>query len=133
MFRVFRPLTINPWIRREIHIHHHKVSGTPTDIEERGVSNGEKWGLIRLVTMADIFLAGAWRSYRIKKDMNTLELKKLFFLKVKYFGMLPFTFVCYLILYSYSYLFIILFGQSFCCYFFASKCFKNVLSALYYF
>ncbi len=97
---IFRPLTINPWIRREIHIHHHKVSGTPTDIEERGVSNGEKWGLIRLVTMADIFLAGAWRSYRIKKDMNTLELKKLF-LKVKYFGMLPFTFVCYLILYSY--------------------------------
>lgn len=97
---IFRPLTLNPWLRREIHLHHHKVSGTPIDIEERGVSNGEKWGLIRLFTLSDIFLAGAWRSYRIKKDMNTPELKKLF-LKVKYLGMLPFPFVCYLILYSY--------------------------------
>ena len=42
---IFRPMTINPWLRREIHFHHHRVSGTRTDVEERGLTNGEKWNL----------------------------------------------------------------------------------------
>lgn len=37
---LFRPLTINPWYRRLLHFHHHKYSGTQSDIEERGVTNG---------------------------------------------------------------------------------------------
>ena len=32
---IMRPNTINPWYRRDIHILHHKVSGTPQDLEER--------------------------------------------------------------------------------------------------
>jgi len=48
-----RPSTINPWIRRHIHLHHHKHSGTPTDVEERGITNGEQWGVRRLVMIGD--------------------------------------------------------------------------------
>ncbi len=52
-----RPITINPWVRRHLHFHHHKVSGTATDLEERGITNGEKWGLRRLLMVGDHMLA----------------------------------------------------------------------------
>src|SRR5688500_12370929 len=32
---LLRPNTINPWIRRRLHLNHHRVSGTPEDLEER--------------------------------------------------------------------------------------------------
>lgn len=48
-----RPNTINPWLRKELHLHHHKMSGTPTDLEERAITNGEPFDLKRLVMMAD--------------------------------------------------------------------------------
>jgi fatty acid desaturase len=48
-----RPNTINPWLRRDLHLHHHKVSGTATDLEERAITNGEPFGPKRLVMMAD--------------------------------------------------------------------------------
>jgi fatty acid desaturase len=54
---LFRPSTINPWVRRRLHIHHHKVSGTESDLEERGITNGEKWGLRRLIMTGDNLLA----------------------------------------------------------------------------
>jgi fatty acid desaturase len=50
---VLRPNTINPWLRRELHLNHHRVSGTATDLEERAITNGEPFGLKRLVMMAD--------------------------------------------------------------------------------
>jgi len=48
-----RPLTINPWIRRRLHLNHHKHSGTPADIEERAITNGEPWNAWRLLMMFD--------------------------------------------------------------------------------
>ena len=54
---LFRPSTISPWVRRRLHIHHHKVSGTETDLEERGITNGEKWGIKRLLMTGDNMLA----------------------------------------------------------------------------
>jgi fatty acid desaturase len=48
-----RPNTINPWFRKELHLYHHKMSGTPTDLEERAITNGEPFDLKRLVMMAD--------------------------------------------------------------------------------
>jgi hypothetical protein len=38
-------------------LHHHKVSGTETDLEERGITNGEKWGIRRLLMTGDNLLA----------------------------------------------------------------------------
>lgn len=103
---IFRPMTINPWLRREIHFHHHRVSGTKTDIEERGVTNGEKWSFQRFITTADILLGGVLRGNRIRKDIieavKNGELPKeqaLEFKKVKLYGMLPFTLFLYFIWY----------------------------------
>ena len=54
---LWRPTTINPWVRRHLHFHHHKHSGSETDLEERGITNGEKWGLKRLIMVGDNMLA----------------------------------------------------------------------------
>lgn len=52
-----RPSTINPWIRRHMHLHHHKHSGTESDIEERAITNGEEWGIRRFLMTGDGFLS----------------------------------------------------------------------------
>jgi hypothetical protein len=59
-----RPSTINPWLRREIHFNHHKHSGTERDIEERAITNGEAWGLRRLLMTGDNMLAVLLRLHR---------------------------------------------------------------------
>jgi len=53
---IFRPGTINPWVRRRLHFLHHKTSGTSADIEERGIGNGRHYGLVRLFIMFDTFI-----------------------------------------------------------------------------
>jgi len=60
-----RPSTVNPWIRRHLHFNHHKHSGTAVDIEERAITNGERWGLVRLLMTADAgvsVLVRVWRA-----------------------------------------------------------------------
>jgi fatty acid desaturase len=52
-----RASTINPFIRRDLHLHHHKVSGTASDLEERGITNGVPWGWRRLLMTGDNMLA----------------------------------------------------------------------------
>ena len=103
---VFRPMTINPWFRRDLHFHHHRTSGTKTDIEERGVTNGETWGFRRFITTADILLGGILRGNIIRKDIieavKNGELPKeqaLVFKKVKMYGMMPFTLALYFVWY----------------------------------
>ncbi|RZL00695.1 MAG: fatty acid desaturase [Rubrivivax sp.] len=59
-----RPSTINPWIRREIHFNHHKHSGTERDIEERAITNGERWGLRRFLMTGDNMLSVLLRLHR---------------------------------------------------------------------
>ncbi len=54
---IARPSTINPLVRRRLHLHHHKHSGTEHDLEERGITNGEPWGLKRLLMTGDNMLA----------------------------------------------------------------------------
>lgn len=51
-----RPSTVNPWIRRQMHFHHHKKAGHPSDFEERAITNGEAWGLKRLFMTLDNML-----------------------------------------------------------------------------
>lgn len=52
-----RPGTINPWIRRKLHFQHHKYSGSHRDLEERGITNGQPWGLKRFLMLGDWLLA----------------------------------------------------------------------------
>jgi fatty acid desaturase len=64
---VFRPSTINPFVRRRLHIHHHKVSGTESDLEERGITNGVPWSLKRLVMTGDNMLAVFLRPFETRR------------------------------------------------------------------
>ena len=52
-----RPGTINPFLRKKLHLRHHKVSGNEEDLEERAITNGEPYGVKRLLMMADGTLA----------------------------------------------------------------------------
>ncbi len=61
-----RPSTINPWVRRHLHLNHHKVSGTETDLEERAITNGEPWGLARLLMVGDNVMSSLIRMGRAK-------------------------------------------------------------------
>lgn len=54
---IARPSTVNPLVRRRLHLHHHKHSGTETDLEERGITNGVPWGLRRLLMTGDNMLS----------------------------------------------------------------------------
>lgn len=101
-----RPLTINPWFRRELHFHHHKYSGTIHDVEERGVTNGDKWSFTRLLSTPDLLLGGILRSVQIRKDIiqsvksgAISRDQALRFKHIKVYGMLPFTLFLYLIWY----------------------------------
>lgn len=83
----FRLSTINPWIRRDLHLHHHKSSGTESDVEERGITNGEKWGLKRLLMTGDNLLAVYLRPVKtykmnkkflaVQKNLSSAEKHKL--------------------------------------------------------
>ena len=61
-----RPSTINPWIRRHLHLNHHKVSGTETDMEERAITNGEPWGFARMLMVGDNMMSSFIRMLRAK-------------------------------------------------------------------
>lgn len=103
---ILRPLTVNPWIRRTLHLHHHKFSGTLHDVEERSVTNGEKWTLKRLLTTADVVLGGLMRLGVMFKDMDrevksgnlkvdvSSKLKRIMFLSI-----VPLTIIAHVILY----------------------------------
>jgi hypothetical protein len=84
---MFRPSTINPWVRRDWHLHHHRFSGTTTDVEERALTNGEDWGLRRILMSLDTMLSlvlrpRTTREYLVgyakaQKPANKRELKRI--------------------------------------------------------
>ena len=67
-----RPSTVNPWLRRELHFNHHKTSGSAKDIEERAITNGEPWGIKRLLMLADNSLSVLLRAHRAPMPSKTL-------------------------------------------------------------
>ncbi len=70
---IFRPMTVSPWYRRYLHLHHHKYSGTVSDLEERIVTNGEKWGLLRAFIMPDQILSVVLRSPWLYPEVRKME------------------------------------------------------------
>jgi fatty acid desaturase len=105
---LMRPTTANPWLRRAIHIHHHQHSGTAIDIEERSVTNGEKWSFLRFIITSDLVLAYLLRQPRLFKETQNLiksgayspeEAKMVN--RATHFGMLPFGVPVHFIWYTY--------------------------------
>lgn len=68
-----RPSTINPWIRKRIHLLHHKISGTSGDLEERGITNGERWGLMRFIATFDGLAAVLIRTWRHRRNIKRAQ------------------------------------------------------------
>jgi fatty acid desaturase len=62
-----RASTVNPFVRRKLHLHHHKFSGTESDLEERGITNGTPWGLRRLLMTGDNMLAVVLRPIEMQR------------------------------------------------------------------
>src|SRR5262249_2142801 len=56
---LMRPSTISPWVRRPLHLLHHKLSGTEGDLEERAITNGMPFGFRRLLVMTDGLVLGS--------------------------------------------------------------------------
>lgn len=105
---ILRPLTVNPWIRRTLHHHHHKYSGTLHDVEERSVTNGERWTLKRLLTTPDVVLGGLLRLHRMFRDMDSevkggnLKLETASRLKrIMFLSIVPVTIFAHVILYMF--------------------------------
>jgi fatty acid desaturase len=48
-----RPDSISPWLRKDLHIRHHRISGTEGDIEEQSITNGARWGVRRFLRLLD--------------------------------------------------------------------------------
>lgn len=71
-----RPSTINLWIRRHLHLNHHKVSGTETDMEERAITNGEPWGFARLLMVGDNVMSAFIRMLRAKTWAHKINIIK---------------------------------------------------------
>lgn len=71
-----RPSTVNPWVRRGLHFNHHKVSGSETDIEERAITNGERWGLARLLMTGDNVMSVLIRVPRAPDRSTRLRILK---------------------------------------------------------
>nr|WP_193988362.1 fatty acid desaturase [Lelliottia steviae] len=75
---LMRPNTVNPWYRRKIHLHHHKVSGTEQDLEERLVGNGIKNPLLRAVVISDGLLGLLINSQRFSKEIRGFKFLRVF-------------------------------------------------------
>lgn len=65
-----RPNTISPWARRRLHLHHHKYSGTESDLEERGISNGMPWGTRRILVISDQLMSVYLRPFQMFKMIH---------------------------------------------------------------
>ena len=75
---LMRPNTVNPWYRRKIHLHHHKVSGTNQDLEERLVGNGIKNPFVRAVVIVDGLLGLVINSKRFNKEIKGFKFLTVF-------------------------------------------------------
>ncbi|QCF25357.1 fatty acid desaturase [Hydrocarboniclastica marina] len=65
-----RASTISPFVRRKLHLHHHKFSGTESDLEERGITNGERWGVRRLLMTGDNMMAVLLRPFTMQRAVR---------------------------------------------------------------
>lgn len=78
MVWLMRPNTVNPWYRRKIHLHHHKVSGTEQDLEERLVGNGIKSPWLRAVVVVDGLLGLLINAKRFSKEIRGFKFLQVF-------------------------------------------------------
>lgn len=86
---LMRPGTVSPWVRKHLHLMHHKISGSEGDIEERAITNGEPWNIKRVIMMADGFLSALlrvdWKQPQLSRARIASMLKSYFPLGIAYY------------------------------------------------
>jgi len=74
---VFRGNVIHGWYRRKIHLHHHRASGTATDVEERLLGLGQPLGPRRLLVMVDGAMAYLLNARRLQEEIPGFRSRSL--------------------------------------------------------
>lgn len=74
---LMRPNTVSPWYRRDMHLLHHKVSGTQQDIEERLVGNGIAYSISRFVVMFDGLAGLLLRRTILRREVDNFSVIQL--------------------------------------------------------
>ncbi len=75
---LMRPNTVNPWFRRKIHLHHHQVSGTEQDLEERLVGNGIKNPFKRALVIFDGLIGLIINRKTFSREINNFQFSTVF-------------------------------------------------------
>lgn len=78
---------VNGWYRRQIHLRHHRESGTRTDIEERLLGLGMPWGPKRLLIMIDGLSSYLFNARLLEKEIPGFRRRSLFFAALPFYGM----------------------------------------------
>ncbi|HJS74825.1 MAG TPA: fatty acid desaturase [Vicinamibacteria bacterium] len=66
---VLRGNVVHGWYRRGIHLHHHRASGSDTDVEERLLGLGQAHGPRRILVMADGAMAFLLNARLLEKEI----------------------------------------------------------------
>jgi len=75
-------LSANPWVRRKLHLLHHRISGQINDIEERLIGLGLPFGLLRIGIAINPFVT-AIVFHKMKNDLEKENRKIMYALSSK--------------------------------------------------
>jgi hypothetical protein len=73
----FRGNVVHGWYRRGIHFHHHRASGTSSDVEERLLGLGQPWGLRRILVMVDGTMAFLLNARMLREEIPGFRRREL--------------------------------------------------------
>ena len=82
---ILRANLVHGWYRRRMHLHHHRVSGSGVDLEERLLGLGMPWGVKRVL----ITLDGAWSYFlnapTLEREVPGFRRRELFWASLPVF------------------------------------------------
>ena len=93
----FRGNVIHGWYRRAIHFHHHRASGTSTDVEERLLGLGQPWGLRRLLGTVDGAMAFLLHARTLEREVPGFRRRELALASLPFYPLFAFVLVSFLV------------------------------------
>jgi len=93
----FRGNVPHGWYRRRIHFHHHRASGTATDVEERLLGLGTPWGIRRLLMSVDGFLAFMLNARTLEEEIPDFRRRDLALAAIPFYPAFAFVLVSFCI------------------------------------
>jgi fatty acid desaturase len=98
----FRGNVVNGWYRRAIHFHHHQASGTATDVEERILGLGQRWGPRRLLVMLDGAMAFLLNAKTLEREIPGFRRRSLALASVPFYPLFAMVFVSFVVYHALS-------------------------------